>query len=93
MSENESMLFGKFPNFTAFLLSVQFKIFKKMVRYLCSVSRCLLNHHKAISKEFFFKLYYRGAQTLKSEFFAPYFYKNILKNRINIMAIDVLKSC
>ena len=67
----KTVLFGKFPNFTAFLLPVQsiFKIFEKLFDICVQcLNALLLNRHNAILKKYIFQFFYRGFQTLKLEY-------------------------
>ena len=78
----KTVLFGKFPNFTAFLLPVQsiFMIFEKWfdIRVQC-LNALLLNRHKAIFQKNIFLTLLQGIPNLKVRIFEKY--KSQKKNK------------
>ena len=71
----KTVLFGKFPNFTAFLLPVQsiFMIFEKWfdIRVQC-LNALLLNRHKAIFQKNIFLTLLQGIPNLEVRIFKKY---------------------
>ena len=74
--------FGKFPNFTAFLLPVQsiFKILKKLFDICVQSNNArFLNRHKAIFKKNIFKTLLQGISNFEVRIFEKY--KSQKKNK------------
>ena len=83
----KTVLFGKFLNFTAFLLPVQsiFKIFEKLFDICVQcLNALLLNRHKAIFKKIFFKTLLQGIPNFEVRIFEKYESQKKNKNSFEI---------